>query len=54
MAARGAVLTKAAAATLAIPDGFRRVIDKGFGAAGGTVTPHFNYLLGIVVVLALA
>lgn len=45
----------AAGATLAIPDGFRRVIDKGFtGNGGGQIGPHFNYLFAMVVVLALA
>ncbi|MGZ8310674.1 MAG: ABC transporter transmembrane domain-containing protein, partial [Allosphingosinicella sp.] len=45
----------AAAATLAIPDGFRRVIDNGFtGNGGGEITPHFNYLFAMVIVLALA
>ncbi|MET0376618.1 MAG: ABC transporter transmembrane domain-containing protein, partial [Rhizorhabdus sp.] len=47
-------LLVAASATLAIPSGFRRVIDKGFIAGGGDVTPYFRYLLMIVVVLALA
>ena len=46
-------LFTAAAATLAIPDGLRRVIDQGFGA-GGDIAPHFRYLLVIVLVLALA
>ena len=49
-----AALLVAAAATLAIPDGFRRVIDKGFAAAGGDIAQYFRYLLFIVVVLALA
>ncbi|MET0365237.1 MAG: ABC transporter transmembrane domain-containing protein [Sphingobium sp.] len=44
------------ASTLAIPSGFRLVIDRGF--AGGTPGPDighwFKYLLGIVVLLALA
>jgi len=45
----------AAAATLAIPDGFRRVIDKGFtGNGGAEITPHFNYLFAMVAVLAVA
>src|SRR5688500_4775045 len=44
----------AASATLAIPDGFRRVIDEGFGAQGADITPHFYYLLFIVIVLAFA
>lgn len=47
-------LLVAAAATLAIPDGFRRVIDKGFVAGGGDVATHFYYVLVIVVLLALA
>ena len=47
-------LLTAALATLAIPDGFRRVIDKGFGAAGDNMSPQFYYLLFIVVVLAIA
>lgn len=47
-------LVVAASATLAIPGGFRLVIDKGFIASGGDVGPYFRYLLLIVVVLALA
>jgi ATP-binding cassette subfamily B protein len=47
-------LLVAALATLAIPDGFRRVIDKGFAAGGGDVSEHFTYLFFIVIVLALA
>ena len=53
----GAVLALvvAASATLAIPDGFRRVIDRGFSSGGGAdMAQHFYYLLFIVVVLALA
>ena len=49
-----AALLVAAAATLAIPDGFRRVIDRGFGAPAGEMNAHFNYLLLIVIVLATA
>src|SRR5687767_6610046 len=37
-----------------IPDGFRRVIDRGFVAGGGDLTLQFNYLFAMVVVLALA
>jgi ATP-binding cassette subfamily B protein len=42
-------------ATLAIPAGFRLVIDKGFskGADVDQIAHWFEYLLGIVVVLAL-
>ena len=47
-------LLVAAGATLAIPDGFRRVIDRGFAAAGGDISTHFYYLLFIVLVLAAA
>ena len=35
IAAAGIALLTTSAATLAIPDGFRRVIDRGFGAGGG-------------------
>ena len=44
----------AAAATLAIPWQFRAMIDNGFVAGGGDITPHFRYFYMIVVVLALA
>ncbi|HLL59865.1 MAG TPA: ABC transporter transmembrane domain-containing protein, partial [Allosphingosinicella sp.] len=54
IAAAALALLVAAAATLAIPDGFRRVIDKGFAANGGDVSTHFYYLFFIVIVLALA
>ncbi|HYI49130.1 MAG TPA: ABC transporter transmembrane domain-containing protein [Allosphingosinicella sp.] len=55
IAGAGLALLVAAGATLAIPDGFRRVIDKGFTDAGdGAIGPHFNYLFVMVVVLAIA
>jgi ATP-binding cassette subfamily B protein len=54
IAAAALALLVAAGATLAIPDGFRRVIDKGFAAGGVDVSTHFYYLFGIVVILALA
>ncbi len=41
-------------ATLAIPGGFRLIIERGFGSQGGDVGRYFSYLLGIVVVLAIA
>lgn len=48
-------LLTSAAATLAIPDGFRRVIDRGFMASGGAdIGQSFTYLLMIVAVLALS
>ena len=47
-------LLVAACAMLAIPDGFRRIIDRGFAGDGGDISRHFYYLLGIVIVLALA
>lgn len=48
-------LLLSAAATLAIPDGFRRVIDRGFMASGGAdIGQSFQYLLMIVAVLALS
>src|SRR4051794_22739435 len=50
----GLALLTAAVATLAIPEGFRRVIDKGFGARSGDISAHFYLLLAIVIVLAVA
>ena len=49
-------LILSSAATLAIPYGFKRVIDQGFIAGGGgpAVEAAFRYLLMIVVVLAIA
>ena len=50
-------LCMSSAATLAIPYGFKRVIDRGFGGPGvesGAVAEAFRYLLLIVIVLAIA
>ena len=48
-------LLVSAAATLAIPNGFRLVIDRGFMASGGAdIGRWFAYLLLIVVVLAMS
>lgn len=47
-------LVIAAGATLAIPNGFRLVIDRGFAQSGGNIDRWFEYLLGIVAVMALA
>jgi ATP-binding cassette subfamily B protein len=50
-------LCVSSAATLAIPYGFKQVIDRGFAGgevSGGAVTQAFQYLLMIVLVLALA
>jgi ATP-binding cassette subfamily B protein len=48
-------LVVTSAATIAIPYGFKRVIDRGFGpGASGDVASSFHYLLMIVVVLAFA
>ncbi|MGQ0590982.1 MAG: ABC transporter transmembrane domain-containing protein [Sphingosinicella sp.] len=55
IAGAGTALLIAALATLAIPDGFRRLIDQGFAADGSArIAPLFNYLLAMVVVLAIA
>ena len=43
-----------AMATLAIPAGFKTIIDKGFMVGNGDVAPYFQGLLGIVAVLAVA
>jgi len=50
-------LAIAAAATVAIPWGFKLIIDKGFGSGAGnaqSIAPWFRLLLGIVAVMALA
>ena len=49
-------LILSSAATLAIPYGFKRVIDQGFTSGGGgpAVDMAFRYLLMIVVVLSVA
>lgn len=50
-------LILSSAATLAIPYGFKRVIDRGFGSGGASaqaVEQAFHYLLMIVIVLAAA
>lgn len=44
----------AAAATLAIPNGFKLIIDRGFASGGGDISRWFQYLLMVVVVLAIA
>ena len=48
-----AALIVSSAATLGIPSGFRLVIDKGF-MGGGDISRWFEYLLLIVIILALA
>ncbi len=52
--AAGLALIVAATATLAIPNGFRLVIDKGFASHGGDIGRWFEYLLLVVIVLATA
>lgn len=50
-------LALSSAATLAIPYGLKRVIDRGFGQGGASeaaVGQAFHYLLMIVIVLAIA
>jgi ATP-binding cassette subfamily B protein len=47
-------LLVAAGAMLAIPNAFRLIIDRGFVGGGGNIDRWFQYLLVIVVVLALA
>ena len=54
MAAAATALLVAAAATLAIPNGFRLIIDRGFASRESEMGHWFAYLLVIVVVLAVA
>ena len=57
IAIAAAALVTTSTATIAIPYGFKRVIDRGFvagGGDGGAVATAFHYLLMIVAVLAVA
>ena len=54
IAGAATALLVAASATLAIPNSFRLIIDKGFGAADGDIGRWFQYLLMVVVVMSLA
>ena len=60
IATAAAALAVTSLATVGIPYGFKRVIDRGFGpgasggANGGAVSSSFHYLLMIVAVLAIA
>jgi ATP-binding cassette subfamily B protein len=47
-------LLVAVAATVAIPNAFRLIIDRGFAIHGGDIGRWFKYLLLIVLVLAVA
>jgi ATP-binding cassette subfamily B protein len=47
-------LLVAASATLAIPNSFRLIIDKGFAGVEGDIGRWFQYLLMVVVVMAFA
>jgi ATP-binding cassette subfamily B protein len=47
-------LLVAASATLAIPNAFRLIIDRGFSGMGGDVGRWFQYLLLVVLVMAVA
>ncbi|MEP2990417.1 MAG: ABC transporter transmembrane domain-containing protein [Parasphingorhabdus sp.] len=50
----GIALMVAAFATLAIPIGFKEIVDNGFASEGGNVAPYFQALLVIVAILAVA
>jgi ATP-binding cassette subfamily B protein len=47
-------LLVAAGATLAIPNAFKLIIDRGFASGQGDIGRWFQYLLVVVVVMALA
>jgi ATP-binding cassette subfamily B protein len=47
-------LLVAAGATVAIPNAFKLIIDKGFGSSGGDIGRWFEYLLLIIIVMAIA
>ncbi len=44
----------AAMATLAIPWGFKSIVDEGFASGGTDIAPYFQILLVIVAILAVA
>lgn len=44
----------AAMATLAIPWGFKSIVDEGFASGGDDIAPYFQILLVIVAILAVA
>ncbi len=50
----GIALLAASGATLAIPSGFKLVIDRGFAGGDHDIGRWFQYLLFIVVILAIA
>ncbi len=52
--AAGVAMLVGAGATLAIPGSFRLIIDRGFVQGGGDISPWFQGLLLIVVVMAIA
>jgi len=55
IAGAGLALVLASAATLAIPSGFKLVIDRGFASGNdGDISRWFQYLLLIVLILAFA
>ncbi|HEX7820532.1 MAG TPA: ABC transporter transmembrane domain-containing protein [Sphingobium sp.] len=56
IAGASVALILTSASTLAIPSGFRLVIDRGFAAGGASadISHWFRYLLGIVALLAIA
>src|SRR5947199_10368924 len=57
IAVAAVALAFAAGATVAIPWGFKFVIDKGFGPGAGNphaIAPWFELLLAVVAVLAIA
>ena len=54
IAAAAVALLVSSAATLAIPSGFQSIIDRGFGSPGTDIGRWFEYLLGVVVVMAFA
>jgi len=54
VAAAGLAMLVAALATLAVPSSFKLIIDRGFVSGNGDVGRWFQYLLLIVVVMALA
>ncbi len=54
IAGAAVALLVAASATLAIPNSFRLIIDKGFAGVEGDIDRWFQYLMMVVIVMAIA
>jgi ATP-binding cassette subfamily B protein len=54
LACAALALLVASGATMGVPYAFKLIIDKGFGTSGGDIARWFEYLMLLVVVMAIA